>query len=216
MHFEILVEDVSGKAALDVLVPKIIGSDNTFRVISYNGIGHITNNMKSKTEANKRILLDQLPRLLQGYGKKFNKTNYHGAVIVVCDLDDKCLKAFREELLGVLNNCNPKPKAVFCIAVEEMEAWLLGDLPAIKKVYPKAKDKELCKYKNDSICGTSERLADAVFAGGAEQLKATHGVGAEKSKWAITITPHMDVETNKSPSFCYFRDKLRSLTCNSA
>ncbi|MBF0487398.1 MAG: hypothetical protein HQK98_04490 [Nitrospirae bacterium] len=131
-------------------------------------------------------------------------------------MDSKCRKNFRNKLLGILNDCNPKPKAVFCIAVEEIEAWLLGDLPAIKKAYPKAKDKELRKYKNDSICGTWERLADAVFAGGAEQLKATHGVGAEKSKWAITITPHMDVETNKSQSFCYFRDKMRSLPCNSA
>lgn len=32
MHFEILVEDQSGKKALDVLVPKIIGNDHTFNV----------------------------------------------------------------------------------------------------------------------------------------------------------------------------------------
>ena len=32
MHFEILVEDQSGKIALDIFVPKIIGTAHTFRV----------------------------------------------------------------------------------------------------------------------------------------------------------------------------------------
>ncbi len=28
---------------------------------------------------------------------------------------------------------------VFCVAVKEMEAWLLGDIEAIEKAYPKLK-----------------------------------------------------------------------------
>ena len=32
MHFEILVEDQSGKKALDILVPKIIGDNHTVSV----------------------------------------------------------------------------------------------------------------------------------------------------------------------------------------
>jgi hypothetical protein len=31
MHFEILVEDLSGKRALDILVPKIIATEHTFQ-----------------------------------------------------------------------------------------------------------------------------------------------------------------------------------------
>ena len=46
MHIEMLVEDLSGKKALDVLVPRIIGDHDTFRVHSYKGIGHIPKNMK--------------------------------------------------------------------------------------------------------------------------------------------------------------------------
>lgn len=41
MHFEILVEDQSGKKALDILVPKILGNGHTFAVHSYKGVGHI-------------------------------------------------------------------------------------------------------------------------------------------------------------------------------
>lgn len=33
-------------------------------------------------------------------------------------------------------------------------------------------------------------------------------VGTEKSIWAEKISPNMEVDGNKSPSFAYFRDQL--------
>ena len=211
MHFEILVEDRSGKRALDILISKIIGAQDTFRVIGYRGIGRIPQNLTPQTDASQRILLDQLPRLLRGYGQTF--TNYPAVLFVVCDLDDKCLKAFRRELLAVLHACNPKPDTRFCIAIEEGEAWLLGDRSAIKAAYPQARDAVLNGYVNDSICGTWEVLADAVFPGGSKALagRGWQAVGREKSVWATKISPLIDVENNASPSFQYFRGKLRAL-----
>ena len=41
MHFEILVEDQSGKKALDILIPKLIGREHSFKVHPYKGIGRI-------------------------------------------------------------------------------------------------------------------------------------------------------------------------------
>jgi len=215
MHFEILVEDQSGKKALDILVPKIIGTDQTFTVHPYKGIGRIPKNLSANKEIHKRILLDQLPRLLRGYGKTFASypEKYYAAVILVCDLDDKSLKAFREELYSILELCNPRPDTRFCIAIEEGEAWFLGDISAIKCAYPKAKDAVLKEYKNDSICGTWEKLADAVFPGGSIALSAKgwQAIGAEKSAWAERICTHMNVDNNASPSFSYFRNKMREL-----
>ena len=215
MHFEVLVEDQSGKKALDILIPKILGNQHTCRVIAYRGIGRIPRNLKSGTEANKRILLDRLPSLLRGYGKTFADypPNYPAVVILVCDLDDKCLKTFRQELFSVLNACNPKPETRFCLAIEEGEAWLLGDIPAIKAAYPKVKDDVLSRYKNDDICGTWELLADAVSQSGANELKKKGwaAVGQEKSIWAERIAPHMNVATNASPSFRYLQKKIREL-----
>lgn len=216
MHFEILVEDVSGKKALEILVPKIIEPPHTFNVHSYKGIGRIPKNLRNASDPRKRILLDNLPKLLQGYGRTFAgySTDYHAAVILVCDLDDKCLKDFRQELYNILQACNPKPKTRFCIAIEEGEAWFLGDLNAIRKAYPRAKDGVLKRYKNDSICGTWETLADAVFPGGAKALSSRgwQAVGAEKSKWADRIAPLVDIDDNRSPSFRYFRDKLIAMS----
>jgi Domain of unknown function (DUF4276) len=214
MHFEILVEDQSGKKMLDALVTKIIGDEHSCRIISYKGIGRIPRNLRGSSDPSKRILLDQLPKLLRGYGKTFTSSpDYHAVVILVCDLDDKCMKAFREELCGILQSCNPQPETRFCIAIEEGEAWFLGDIPAVKKAYPRAKESVLRTYKNDDICGTWERLADAVYPGGSQKLsdQGWQQVGAEKSAWAEKITLHMDVENNDSPSFCYFRQKLREL-----
>ncbi|MYA72303.1 hypothetical protein F4Y19_19930 [Candidatus Poribacteria bacterium] len=123
------------------------------------------------------------------------------------------MKTFRQELFRVLNACNPRPETRFCIAIEEGEAWLLGDILAIKAAYPKAKDNILNSYQNDSICGTWELLADAIFAGGSNALskRPWYVIGREKSAWAQKITPYMNVNKNSSPSFCYFRDKIREL-----
>ena len=216
MHFEILVEDSSGKRALDVLVPKIVGDPHTFRVIGFRGIGRIPRNLKSGTAAINRLLLNQLPSLLRGYGRTYagDRTDHPAAVILVCDLDDRCLRRFRQNLFSVLNACNLKPLTRFCIAIEEGEAWLLGDDSAITAAYPNLRCDVLESYENDAICGTWEVLADAVYAGGARSLKnrGWRAVGREKSIWAERIAPLMDVENNASPSFCYFREKLRELT----
>lgn len=212
MHFEILVEDQSGKRALKILVPKIIGTKHTFTIRSYKGIGRIPKNLNEKKDPQKCYLLTQLPQLLEGFGNTFKVSPYKcgAAVIVVCDLDKKCLKAFRKELFSVLNNCNHKPITRFCIAIEEGEAWFLGDCQAIIKAYPNAQVDVLKKYKQDSICGTWEALADAVYKGGSKSLsrKGWQAVGKEKSQWAEKISPCMDVFNNASPSFVYFRKKL--------
>jgi len=216
MHFEILVEDISGEKALNILIPKIIGTSNTFKIHSYKGIGKIPKNLQGKTDLTKRILLDRLPKLLKGYGRTYPKhsTAYPVAVILVCDLDTKCLKRFREEFFKILNTCNPQPETRFCIAIEEGEAWMLGDIPAIKKHYSNAKNAVLCAYENDSICGTWGKLADAIYPSGAQGLSKLgwQAIGREKSKWAENITINMKINKNKSQSFCYFRDKLLRLS----
>ena len=216
MHFEVLVEDPSGKRALDIVMPRIIGEHDTFRVIAYRGIGHVPKNLMSSTDPNRRLLLDQLPRILRGYGQTFLNypTDYRAAVIVVCDLDERCLKEFRRELIDILEACNPRPQTRFCIAIEEGEAWLLGDYTAVLAAYPSVDANLLRRYRNDDICGTWELLADAVYRGGAEALTRAgwQAVGREKAAWAEHIAPHIDVDRNASPSFQYFREHVRALT----
>lgn len=217
MHFEILAEDQSGKIALDILIQKIISNDNTYNIHSYKGIGRLPKGLRPGTDPQKRILLDQLPKLIRGYGKTFKGFNdYPAVVIVVLDLDDKDLSSFGSELNLMVDGCNPKPDTYFCFAIEEGEAWFLGDIDAIKSAYPNAKNSILRSYVNDSICGTWEKLADAIYPGGSVSLKNEGWVkvGKTKSEWAEKITPYFDINNNNSPSFCFFKNRLLALSGN--
>jgi hypothetical protein len=215
VHLEILIEDMSGRKAMDVLIPKLINAEDTFRIHSYKGIGRIPKNMKDPEDASRRILLDNLPKLLKGYGRTFYgyPPTSPSAVVLVCDLDDKPIDAFLEDLNDILDACNPAPTTRFCIAIEEGEAWFLGDIQAVKAAYPNARDHVLVSYVQDSICGTWELLADALYKGGEKALSAKgwQVVGAEKSRWAENITPRMDIDNNNSPSFTIFRNTVRIL-----
>jgi len=214
MHFEILVEDASGKIALESILGKILGPnghDHTYKVISYKGIGRIPKNLRGTTDPQKRILLDRLPKLLKGYGKSLQ--NFPAAVVVVVDLDNKDCLAFKQELVDVLRSCTTQPTTLIRIAIEEGEAWLLGDHNAVKSAYPRAKEQVLNTYVQDSICGTWEKLADIVYPGGAQKLKKLGWpyIGQAKCEWAKNIAPHLDVETNYSRSFQVFRDGIKNL-----
>ena len=64
-----------------------------------------------------------------------------------------------------------------------------------------------------SCCGTWELLADAICKDGHKGLikKGWQAVGEQKSIWAKSISPHMDITVNKSPSFLEMFAQLRSV-----
>lgn len=210
MHFEVLVEDLSGRVALDALLPKILGEPHSWRTIAYKGLGRIPKNLRGTQDPAKRQLLAQLPRLIEGYGKSLGDA---AAVVVVVDLDRRDCITFKRELLDVLESRRPRPTTLFRIAIEESEAWLLGDRDAVLAGYPGANAAILNRYVPDSICGTWELLADAVYVGGSEALRRAgwQAVGAAKHEWARRIAPHIDVQRNRSASFQTFRRGLQRL-----
>ena len=216
MHFEILIEDASGKKLLDAILPKIFTKDysgHTWRTISYKGVGRIPPNLHHLPNLANRFLLDQLPRLLRGYGKTYPNGAHGTSIVVVLDCDRSDCKSLLSKMLNLLNSCNPKPQTMFRIAIEECEAWILGDINALKAIYPKAKTSALDNYIQDTICGTWEKLADAIYPGGSAVLskKPYYEIGKAKCEWAERIGAAINVETNKSTSFCKFRDGIRKM-----
>ncbi len=213
MHFEVLAEDRSESIALEHVLEKILGPNNaahSWRVHPYRGIGRIPKDLRSGKDPKKRLLLNRLPGILQGYGRSLGDMG-PAAVIVVVDSDARDCRAFKRELLHVLDACNPRPRTLFRIAVEESEAWLLGDRDAVKAAYPGARDSVLDGYVQDSICGTWELLADAIHPGGSPALGKWPASGQAKCEWAERIAPRMDVDRNRSRSFRVFRDGVRKL-----
>ncbi len=210
MYFEILVEDQSGKALLEEVVPRIVADAAVRpRIMHYKGIGALPKDLRAGAHARTRALLNNLPRLLRGYGQ----TPGIDALVVVMDSDRRDCG----ELLSELQSCaaaNLFPvRAVFRIAIEETEAWLLSDRDAVLRAYPRAKRPLLERYEPDSICDTWEMLADAVHPGGRAALGSGGyaETGALKSEWARKIGPQLDLANPKSPSFRKLLTTLRDL-----
>jgi hypothetical protein len=212
MHIEILVEDASGEKLLEAVLPKLLGEQadpHTWRVHPYKGIGRIPKNLNAGGDPAKRILLDQLPRLLRGYGN----TPGIDALVVVLDSDRRHCVDFLAELKAVAAGCNPAPSTMFRLAIEEAEAWYFGDQQALKAAYPRAKADVLGRYVQDSVCDTWELLADAIYPGGSAAIKKAGWPlpGQVKHEWAEKIGPLLDPDRNLSPSFGKLSDGLRRL-----
>ena len=216
MHFEILVEDASGKALLEQVVPKILGpkgKPNQYRIVNIQELKHRVMAelppKQAKTLPWDVILLKTLAIQLRAYSKALIRKN--SVVVIVVDLDSRHFDYFRNNLEEVFQTYAPHLDGGIRLAVEEIEAWILGDTAAIRRAYPLAREYVLNSYKWDSICGTWEVLADAIFHGGSDRLTAIGypQIGREKCRWAENIGQYIDIDRNCSPSFHEFRNLLQ-------
>ena len=214
MHLEILVEGQTERTALSIILPKMLGpyaSPHTWTIHKHRGLGELPDDPTARPDPRNHTLLHTLPASLRAYGQSLRDDQ---AVLVLADLDDRDCHRFKEQLVGLLAHCRPAPRCVFRIAIEELEAWFLGDRAALLAAYPHASPAVLGAYVQDSICGTWEVLAEAVHRGGAKGLKASRHRSAPvaaKRVWAKEIAPHMDMERNASTSFRVFREAVLRL-----
>ena len=84
---------------------------------------------------------------------------------------------------------------LFRIAIEETEAFYLGDPRAIRAAFPEAKLRRMKDYQQDSICGTWELFQRVVDAR-----------SEDKVDWAERMASHLGTTwrgrgENRSPSF---------------
>ena len=117
-------------------------------------------------------------------------------------------------ICGIVNTLKTRrSRCIFCIAIKEMEAWLLGDIKAIIKAYPDAKIQYIKKYKQDAVCRTWEVLSDSIYPQGLSNLRKRAGgsyseIGKAKCEWADKIGRCLHLHENASPSYQYFIGEL--------
>ncbi|WP_437690030.1 DUF4276 family protein [Sorangium sp. So ce176] len=195
---EILVEEPSMEAALQALVPKI-RPDLGFQVHAFQGISD---------------MLAKLPARFRGYAAWLGDDQ---RVVVVRDEDRKDCVKLKVEIEKMARDAGLVPRShrsasfqvLTRIAVEELEAWLLGDAQALAMTYPGVPSTlgQQARYRDpDAIKGGTWEALQAALQ------KAGHFPGGlPKIQVAREVAANMDPERNASRSFRAFRDGLRAL-----
>lgn len=162
----------------------------------------------------KADLLNKLPLLLNGYAKWF--TEEQRLLVVVDRDDDDCLalksKMERFAASAGLSLCHVGMQqngvVLNRIVIEELEAWFIGDVPALCKAYPglPASLGSKTRFRDpDAITGTWEALEKVLRDAG------HHKAGLRKIALAEDVAPHLSLEQNQSASFRTFVSGVRYL-----
>ena len=161
-------------------------------------------------------MLNDLPKRIKAFNIELRYI-VNAALFIVMDNDTRDTSQFYAQLKGLSETNNISIDHVYCIAIEELEAWLLGDINAIKFAYPALRDRIATKhsqYTPDEIRqgGTWEFLAEMLTKKGYSHfIKANpsyYDVGRRKSEWAEHIGKYMEIRQNQSPSFNKLIDEL--------
>lgn len=213
-YIEILVEDKSGSILIEQIMDKYVKNkpDIIYRIHGFKGIGKIPLKTSRISQIKSRRLLTDLPMYLKGMSLALKDMPGKKAIFVILDSDDEDCSEMKQSLMKMYQELEISVQVFFCIAIEELEAWLLGDSKAVLTAYPTAKQQLLQKYIQDSVVGTWEYLADIIYKGGLQALKRNassyYEIGMFKCECAKNIGALLDIRKNASPSFNYFIGKL--------
>ena len=193
MHLEVLVEEPSCEAALESLLPKIAPAC-TFRIHPHAG---------------KSDLLARLPVKLRGYSHIL-RAQPDARVVVLLDEDRQDCKKLKKQIIDLARSAGIQRTLLARVAVEELEAWFIGDIPALTAAYPRVPanlaGRRLLRDPDAVRGGTWEALQRVLQAAGYYR-----GGGLPKIEAAREIAANMNVENNQSRSFRVFRDGVRRL-----
>lgn len=192
MRLHVLVEGESEAALLRPWLKRLLPR-HVCKVYPHQGKGKLPRDSFQAPNPTKEQLLDLLPAKLRAFGKELDPAT--DRVLVLLDLDDGDCLELKGRLTEMASQLDPRPAVLFRIAIEETEAFYMGDPIAIRAAFPKARINRLKNYEQDSICGTWELFGEVIGA------RVEDKVG-----WAERMAPHLGTEwqggnANRSPSF---------------
>jgi hypothetical protein len=190
-RLEILVEEPSIAEVLRVILPKVLPVGWTLDV-----------NCFVRYHEGKQDLQQSIPRKIRVACKKNITTGF----IIVQDQDSNDCRALKAQLVSLCNAAQgntPIPYKVR-IVCHELEAWYLGDMDAIEKVFPRfhaIKYRGKKKFRQPDDCVNPK-----------QELKKIVGDYGQ-IETARAIAAHIDIEGNLSRSFQCFISGLRQMVC---
>lgn len=168
MNLEVLVAEPSAENARRRLLPRIVGVDIDVEIQRFRG---------------KDELLPKLPARLLGYARWAAATG--PKIVILVDRDDDCvaLKKRLEEIavdarLPTLGTAAEDGAVIVLnrIAVEELEAWFFGDVPALRCAYPRRLP-ALASISDSGILTRSAAVPGRPSSGCARIAATTQAVG---------------------------------------
>lgn len=183
MRVEFLLEEVSMKNALEVLLPKILPQG--FK---------LNENCFLRPHNGKSDLEKSIPKKIKAFSSFGEETK----IVVLQDQDSNDCKTLKRRLRELCEE-NGGRHFLIRIACKELESWYLGDLNAVQQVYPRFKAGRHCnksKYRNPDLCQASDELKKLIPE-------------FQKGFASREIPKHMTIEMNTSPSFKQFVEGLK-------
>ena len=201
MRVDFLVEEISAKAALEQLLPRLLPGC-AFRIRVFEGC---------------QDLMGQLRTVLNGYHRRILREGEADLrVVVLLDGDGICERR-KAELetkaaeAGLLTKSKALAGQTFHVlnrvAVQELEAWWLGDREAIMAAYEGVKPHHFKGIdRNPDIPLKPNEALWAVLKQGRHFIS-----GKRKTQWATDISRCLDPARNESASFKCFCKGLAAL-----
>ena len=204
MTIHVLVEGPSERVLLERWATRLM-RDAEVRVHPHQGKGTLPAKVGMRPDPSRRGLLDQLPAKLRGFSSSLKPLT--DAVMVLVDADDDDPADLARSIEAVAKKVAPNLSVVVRLAVEETEAFYLGDLNALARTFPEADLRAARRYQADSICGTWELFGRIVGDGGGNKVAWAEAMGP-----ALTVRP----AKSRSPSFRGLISGLLSLVSPAA
>jgi len=193
----VFVEEYSMEAALEQLLPKLLG-DIEFQIVRFQC---------------KDDLLKHAPDRLKGYSSWLPDS---WRILVLVDRDDDDCNELKERLeqmagaAGLMTKMRAghgqRFQVVNRIAIEELEAWFFGDWAAVQAAYPRvpATVPQKAGFRDpDAIAGGTWEAIERVL-----QKAGYFSTGLRKLELARSVAGHMHVPHNRSSSFQAFTEAV--------
>lgn len=189
MTIHVLVEGPSERVFFEHWLRRLLRAEEV-KIHPHQGKGSLPRDLESRPDHRRRGLLDQLPAKLRGFANAMDLNTDQVLILVDADGDDPA--TLLQAITDAVGKVAPDVSVMLRLAVEETEAFYLGDLRALRRAFPRADMAKARSYEPDSICGTWELFAEIV-----------DDMGANKVAWAEAMGPLLTtkVSVTRSPSF---------------
>lgn len=180
-QLEFLLEEASMGEVLRSILPKILPHE-----------WQLDQNVFLRTFEGKSDLKKSIPKRV----KVYQNIGFPVGVVILHDQDSADCRQLKENLIDL---CSPGTIPILIrIVCKELESWYVGDLHAVEKAYPHFKANRYihkAKFRNPDTCNVKDELKKIL-----PELSQISSARA--------ISPHLDIQNNRSESFKQFLNGL--------